>query len=49
MSKIRYKPDAKPILRKLHELIRQLELDSAKFFQDIGSTGVQTNVIVDVG
>ncbi|KAJ2959115.1 hypothetical protein NQZ79_g5400 [Umbelopsis isabellina] len=38
MSKIRYKPDAKPILRKLHELIRQLELDSAKFFQDIGST-----------
>ncbi|KAG2180057.1 hypothetical protein INT43_003844 [Umbelopsis isabellina] len=38
VSKIRYKPDAKPILRKLHELIRQLELDSAKFFQDIGST-----------
>ncbi|CAO3660876.1 unnamed protein product [Umbelopsis vinacea] len=37
-SKIRYKPDSKPILRQLHELIRQLGLDSAKFFQSIGST-----------
>jgi len=37
-SKIRYKPDSKPILRELHELIRQLGLDSAKFFQSIGST-----------
>ncbi|KAH8556918.1 hypothetical protein BGW37DRAFT_474776 [Umbelopsis sp. PMI_123] len=37
-SKIRYKPDSKPILRQLHEVIRQLGLDSAKFFQSIGST-----------
>ncbi|KAI9286334.1 hypothetical protein BC943DRAFT_321759 [Umbelopsis sp. AD052] len=37
-SKIRYKPDSKPILRQLHEVIRQLGLDSAKFFSCIGST-----------
>ncbi|KAI8376190.1 uncharacterized protein BYT42DRAFT_546901 [Radiomyces spectabilis] len=36
-SKIRYKPDSKPILRKLNELLRHLELDSGKFFESIGN------------
>ncbi|KAI8879865.1 hypothetical protein K501DRAFT_192631 [Backusella circina FSU 941] len=37
-SKIRYKPDPKHILRKLNDLLRDLELDSGKFFSSIGTT-----------
>lgn len=39
VSRIRYKPDTKHILRQLNELLRDLELDSAKFFESIGTTG----------
>lgn len=37
-TKIRYKPDTKHILRKLNDLVRDLELDSGKFFSSIGTT-----------
>ncbi|KAI8890309.1 hypothetical protein K501DRAFT_319953 [Backusella circina FSU 941] len=37
-SKIRYKPDTKHILRKLNDLVRDLELDSGKFFASLGTT-----------
>ncbi|KAI9491220.1 hypothetical protein BDB00DRAFT_789751 [Zychaea mexicana] len=37
-TRIRYKPDTKYILRQLNELLRDLELDSAKFFEGIGTT-----------
>lgn len=38
-TRIRYKPDTKHILRKLNDLLRDLELDSGKFFASIGTTG----------
>ncbi|KAK4514473.1 uncharacterized protein ATC70_002070 [Mucor velutinosus] len=37
-TRIRYKPDNKHILRKLNNLLRDLELDSGKFFSSIGTT-----------
>ncbi|KAG1178085.1 hypothetical protein G6F70_001941 [Rhizopus microsporus] len=37
-TRIRYKPDTKHILRKLDNLLRELELDSGKFFSTIGTT-----------
>ncbi|KAI7885327.1 hypothetical protein K492DRAFT_123965 [Lichtheimia hyalospora FSU 10163] len=37
-TRIRYKPDTKPILRQLNDLLRDLELDSARFFEEIGTT-----------
>ncbi|KAG2200760.1 hypothetical protein INT47_002804 [Mucor saturninus] len=37
-TRIRYKPDTKHILRKLNDLLRDLELDSGKFFASIGTT-----------
>ncbi|KAI9262171.1 hypothetical protein BDA99DRAFT_69550 [Phascolomyces articulosus] len=37
-TRIRYKPDTKHILRQLNDLLRDLELDSAKFFESIGTT-----------
>ncbi|KAI9313030.1 hypothetical protein BX666DRAFT_1978820 [Dichotomocladium elegans] len=37
-TRIRYKPDTKPILRQLNDLLRDLDLDSAKFFEDLGTT-----------
>ncbi|KAI8993495.1 hypothetical protein BDB01DRAFT_715838 [Pilobolus umbonatus] len=37
-SKIKYKPDTKHILRKLNNLLRELELDSGKFFENLGTT-----------
>ncbi|KAI9357540.1 hypothetical protein BD770DRAFT_427769 [Pilaira anomala] len=37
-TRIRYKPDTKHILRKLNDLLRDLELDSGKFFSSIGTT-----------
>jgi hypothetical protein len=42
-TRIRYKPDTKHILRKLNDLLRDLELDSGKFFSNIGTTGKKTN------
>ncbi|KAI8644226.1 hypothetical protein BD408DRAFT_413511 [Parasitella parasitica] len=37
-TRIRYKPDTKHILRKLNNLLRDLELDSGKFFSNVGTT-----------
>ncbi|KAG1467377.1 hypothetical protein G6F56_004447 [Rhizopus delemar] len=37
-TRIRYKPDTKHILRKLNDLLRELELDSGKFFSSVGTT-----------
>ncbi|KAI7857527.1 hypothetical protein BDC45DRAFT_566504 [Circinella umbellata] len=37
-TRIRYKPDTKHILRQLNDLLRDLDLDSAKFFESIGTT-----------
>ncbi|KAI9484045.1 MAG: hypothetical protein EXX96DRAFT_163075 [Benjaminiella poitrasii] len=37
-TRIRYKPDTKIILRKLNDLLRDLDLDSGKFFSSIGTT-----------
>ncbi|CAO3616248.1 unnamed protein product [Mucor hiemalis] len=37
-TKIRYKPDTKHILRKLNDLVRDLDLDTGKFFSSIGTT-----------
>ncbi|KAI8147260.1 hypothetical protein BJV82DRAFT_575987 [Fennellomyces sp. T-0311] len=37
-TRIRYKPDTKHILRQLNDLLRDLELDSAKFYESIGGT-----------
>ncbi|KAG1450990.1 hypothetical protein G6F55_009412 [Rhizopus delemar] len=37
-TRIRYKPDTKHILRKLNDLLRELELDSGKFFASLGTT-----------
>lgn len=39
-TKIRYKPDTKHILRKLNDLVRDLDLDTGKFFSSIGTTGM---------
>ncbi|KAI8369861.1 hypothetical protein EDC96DRAFT_503625 [Choanephora cucurbitarum] len=37
-TRIRYKPDTKHILRKLNDLLRDLDMDSGKFFATIGTT-----------
>ncbi|KAI8076675.1 uncharacterized protein B0P05DRAFT_545423 [Gilbertella persicaria] len=37
-TRIRYKPDTKHILRKLNDLLRDLGMDSGKFFATIGTT-----------
>ncbi|KAI8990828.1 hypothetical protein BDF20DRAFT_841073 [Mycotypha africana] len=37
-TRIRYKPDTKHILRKLNDLLRDLHMDSGKFFASIGTT-----------
>ncbi|KAG0169579.1 hypothetical protein DFQ28_003556 [Apophysomyces sp. BC1034] len=39
-SKIRYKPDPKRILRQLNDLLRDLELDTGKFFESMGATAL---------
>ncbi|ORY94771.1 hypothetical protein BCR43DRAFT_494565 [Syncephalastrum racemosum] len=38
VSRIRYRPDTKHLLRQLNEIMRDLEIDSAKFFDSIGTT-----------
>ncbi|KAI8089013.1 uncharacterized protein BX664DRAFT_331976 [Halteromyces radiatus] len=38
VSRIRYKPDTKHILRQLSDRLRELELDAGKFFETIGTT-----------
>ncbi|ORZ06247.1 hypothetical protein BCR42DRAFT_427359 [Absidia repens] len=38
VSRIRYKPDTKHLLRQLTDRLRDLELDAGKFFETIGST-----------
>ncbi|KAI9007421.1 hypothetical protein CLU79DRAFT_778638, partial [Phycomyces nitens] len=51
-TKIRYKPDTKHILRQLNDLIFQLELDSGKFFEAVGTTTdvqVLQKVLIDLG
>ncbi|KAI9272006.1 hypothetical protein BY458DRAFT_586433 [Sporodiniella umbellata] len=37
-TRIKYKPDTKHILRKLNDLVRELALDSGKFFSGLGTT-----------
>ncbi|KAI7903494.1 uncharacterized protein BX663DRAFT_506663 [Cokeromyces recurvatus] len=37
-TRIRYKPDTKNILRKLNDLLRDLNLESGNFFSSIGTT-----------
>ncbi|KAI8330106.1 hypothetical protein BC941DRAFT_441537 [Chlamydoabsidia padenii] len=38
VSRIRYKPDTKHLLRQLTDRLRDLELDAGKFFETIGTT-----------